>query len=93
MKIVAAFIAWIALGGSALGEHCYLVKAMDALLLQRYAEQPAALGLESSGKLLKLYVNSGPKATWTMVMITPEGWACVIAVGTNWSFSEKEDAL
>ena len=51
-------------------------------LSKQYDEKPVAMGLQSSGNLLQVFVSK--KGTWTVVSETPRGMSCIIAVGTNW---------
>ncbi len=53
------------------------------LLAERYGEQPAALGLQTNGWLLQLFVSKEQRS-WTMVSVSPEGIGCVLAAGRDW---------
>jgi hypothetical protein len=51
---------------------------------QHYAEAPVSIGLQSNGHLLQLFASAG-RATWTIVSLSPDGQACVVAAGSDWS--------
>jgi len=59
--------------------HDKLVQMLDG----RYSERPVAFGLEASGRLFEVFAAEDG-ATWTMVITTPEGASCVVAVGEEW---------
>ena len=52
-------------------------------LANRYNERPVSMGLEISGKLIELFTTADG-STWTLVMIMPDGPACVVAAGVEW---------
>jgi hypothetical protein len=47
-----------------------------------FKEQRTALGLMLTGNLLEVYVATG--GSWTIVVSTPNGLACIVASGENW---------
>jgi hypothetical protein len=56
---------------------------LTEMLEQKFAEQPTALGLQSNGQLLEVFVaNDG--TSWTIVVTRPDGWSCIVAVGERW---------
>jgi hypothetical protein len=59
--------------------HDKLVEMLDG----RYSERPVAAGLEVGGRLFEVFA-ADDGATWTMVITTPEGASCVVAVGQEW---------
>ena len=59
--------------------HDNLVEMLDG----RYSEKPVAAGLEAGGRLFEVFA-APDGATWTMVITTPEGASCVVAVGEDW---------
>jgi hypothetical protein len=62
---------------------CQSRDSLVELLRERYAERPAAAGLEATGRLIELF-TSADNDSWTMVMTMPAGESCVIAVGEYW---------
>lgn len=53
-----------------------------ALLGDNYAEQPRAIGLTASGRVLEVFTSSS--GTWTMLVTYPNGVTCVVATGDSW---------
>jgi hypothetical protein len=53
------------------------------LLEQKFAELPSALGLQSNGHLVEVFVSSD-STSWTIVVTRPDGWSCVVAAGRYW---------
>ncbi len=71
-------------GQTACLAHDKLAEMLDG----RYSEKPVALGLEASGRLFEVFA-ARDGATWTMVVTTPEGASCVIAVGEQWHVPQQ----
>ncbi|MDP7380659.1 MAG: hypothetical protein QGF33_04775 [Alphaproteobacteria bacterium] len=61
---------------------CARHDAMTKHLSVSYAEQPLNLALDANGNMVE--VNSSNQGSWTMVVITPAGVACVVATGEAW---------
>ena len=62
---------------------CHSHADLAAMLNQKYAEQPSAVGLQANGDLVEVFVaNDG--TSWTIVVTRPDGWSCIVAVGENW---------
>jgi hypothetical protein len=72
-------IAFAASAQTACLSHDKLAQMLDG----RYSEKPVAAGLEAGGRLFEVFAAKDG-ATWTMVLTTPEGASCVVAVGENW---------
>ena len=85
IRIIALLIAFTsvialpAFGQSACLPHGKLVDLLDG----RYSEQRVAMGLESNGRLFEVFATEDG-STWTMVVTTPNGAACVVAAGLEW---------
>lgn len=63
-------------------------------LARVYEERPTAVGLTSSGELIEL-VRTEDGATWTLLVTSTAGRACILAVGEAWrrrDSSEREPA-
>lgn len=58
-----------------------------ALLAKDYREQPAALGLSSSGRILELVIRDDGRS-WTVLTTSPEGVSCVLDAGGDWIMKE-----
>ncbi len=48
----------------------------------RYAENPVAMGLASSGGVVEVLASEG--GSWTLLVTMPNGVSCVVAAGENW---------
>src|ERR671919_860797 len=62
---------------------CASHEAVSKQLEQRHAEVPVAMGLAASGKLLQVFA-SADGASWTVVLIEPDGTNCIAASGRYW---------
>ena len=62
---------------------CYSHTEVARQLQGSYAEAPVSLGVQSNDNLLQVFA-SATTGSWTIVSITPDGVACVLAVGNNW---------
>ena len=58
--------------------------ALVKLLKDRYAEVPAAFGLDRDGWLVEVFTN-GDSATWTIVRTRPSGESFVVTTGQLWT--------
>ena len=70
---------------------CQSRDSLAKLLEERFTETPVAAGLEAGGRLVELFA-SADSASWTMVMTTPAGESCVMAVGEHW-MDRKQPAI
>ncbi len=70
-------------GAAAQSGFCLERDKLAEALGGRYSEKPIAAGLDNAGKLLEIFATVD-RATWTMIMTTPEGTSCVIAAGEQW---------
>jgi len=61
---------------------CMHHENLVSFLSGRHDEFPRALGLVADRGLMEVYVS--PAGTWTIVMTTPRGVACIIAAGDTW---------
>ncbi len=53
------------------------------LLTESLHEQPVAAGLAESGRVIEVYANA-ERSSWTMIVTSPTGTACVVAAGEHW---------
>jgi hypothetical protein len=63
---------------------CLAYEDAAKLLTQKHQEAPTAMGLTSSGQVMQLF-RSSDGATWTLMLVTPDGLACAMASGEDWS--------
>jgi len=52
-------------------------------LSANYNEAPAALGMASNGGVLEVMTSKDGK-TWTVLLTTPDGNSCLVAMGNSW---------
>ncbi len=52
------------------------------LLGTRYQETRKAMGLVSTRGMMEVYVSAA--GTWTVLLTSPEGIACIVAAGDAW---------
>lgn len=91
--VVAFFLGWVALPvAPATAEPsspmlpdlpCSGYDQIRRELDEQYAEEPVSLGLQSNGNLLQVFASS-ESGTWTIVSMSPNGTACVVAAGASW---------
>ena len=60
---------------------------MIAMLSQKYKEAPIALGVTYSGGLVEV-LTTGDGRTWSIIVTTPQGMTCLVAVGEGWRSKE-----
>jgi hypothetical protein len=71
------------MSGPAAAPACRSHTDLAEMLDQKFAEKPSALGLQSNGHLLEVFVaNDG--TSWTILVTNPDGWSCIVAVGEHW---------
>ena len=70
-------------GGPARAIPCFRYADVTRQLRGSYAEAPVSLGVQSNGNLLQVFASAAT-GSWTIVSTTPDGMACVLAVGNNW---------
>jgi len=61
---------------------CMAHKTLVSYLTEKFDESPRALGLVASRNVMEVYVSD--KGTWTIVMTTVQGVACIVAAGDTW---------
>jgi hypothetical protein len=77
-------LAAVALAPSpAAANPCFPRDELLALLAERYGEVPAGAGL-SRGHLVELLARPDG-ASWTVLVIRPDGVACPVAAGEGWT--------
>ncbi len=55
-------------------------------LAEKYREIPVAAGVTNTGRLVEI-LTTGDGATWTIIISSPDGQACVVAAGESWRFN------
>ncbi len=60
-------------------------------LAQKYHELPVAIGVTNRGGLVEV-LSSGDGKTWTIIISSPDGEACLVAAGEGWRALPQADA-
>lgn len=59
------------------------------LLDRSFAENPVATGLTSGGLLLEVFTNE-TGSSWTVLVTSPRGISCPVAIGEGWQPRQPE---
>ncbi len=62
---------------------CGTRDSVVAVLDEKYGEVRHGLGLSGPKAIFELYANE-TTGTWTILSTTPNGWTCIMAIGTDW---------
>src|SRR5688572_11040528 len=57
-------------------------------ITQRFKETPEANGITPDGMLLEVFVSEA--RSWTILLTTPQGIACIAATGENWERQSRK---
>ncbi len=60
-------------------------------LAQKYQELPVAVGVTNRGGLVEV-LSTGDGKTWTIIISSPDGQACMVAAGEGWRALPQADA-
>ena len=60
-------------------------------LAQKYQELPVAVGVTNRGALVEV-LSTGDGKTWTIIISSPDGEACMVAAGEGWRALPQADA-
>lgn len=84
-----ALLASVAFGdGPAQAQtHCEVRASLIEKLHKGFGEYPVAIGLASTGNLLEVLISAD--GTWTILITSPNGLACVAATGEHWQTLPK----
>lgn len=65
---------------------------MTKLLSGKYKEMPRAIGVSSTGKsVLEVYTST--EGSWTVLMTTAKGMACIMGAGHSWQDKDQTQYL
>ena len=62
---------------------CYYRDIMIEYLKSKYGEAPASFGLTKNGLIFEILAS--PDGAWTVLLNHPNGQACILASGTDWT--------
>ncbi|MAS43852.1 MAG: hypothetical protein CML43_12135 [Rhodobacteraceae bacterium] len=78
-------------GGSAGGSMCGDRGKVVSRLAEKYGETRRGYGLQRGSAVVEVYA-SGDTGSWTILLSTPNGLACLLAAGQNWAPTPEEAA-
>ena len=55
-----------------------------AMLAEQYSEHPIGAGIAADGASI-LEVYAAEDGSWTLLRVTPDGQACIVGFGENWT--------
>ncbi len=58
---------------------------------KRHQEAPTSMGLASNGKMVEVLTSE--TGTWTIIVTSPDGTACVVAAGEAWQSMMPQVAM
>lgn len=70
---------------------CGLRADFIAHLEKRHQEQPTSMGLASNGKMVEVLTSED--GTWTILVTSADGTACVVAAGEAWQNTQPQVAM
>ena len=76
---IAALVVLTGLAVKAQTPPCIVLTDALAALQQRYGEVPRVSGLASNGSLM--IITAGEAGGWSVLLVTPDGQACMVASG------------
>lgn len=89
--ILAMIAAFLVLTGAATvnaaGSQCGPVDQILSLLVDKYGEQMIGEGFGPNGIRLLPFAHPDGN-TWTTVVVVPDGTACLLASGTDWTLHD-----
>jgi len=80
----AALSLGLSFAASATGPLCGDRDAIVADLEANHDETAQSVALSTLGQLLEIFVSG--QGTWTALLSTPEGTACIVAYGGAWEY-------
>jgi hypothetical protein len=80
--LAAAAMITSAVVAPAAAAQCGPRSALLEHLSKQFKEEPRALGLVGSAGVLEIYVSS--HGSWTLLITSPGGTACIMAAGESW---------
>ena len=58
-------------------------KLVVSQLEAKFGEEPVAIGLSDSGRLIEILVGQAG-GTFTVILTTPQGLSCIVLTGEDW---------
>ena len=85
MRFIAMIAPVVILTGPAYAQsQCGPLEDVLSILANKYTESTVAVGMADNG--MALQVIASPKGgSWTIIALRPDGIACILATGHDWS--------
>lgn len=87
LALLTVFAAWPLLAQGNCGGYADAAAALSS----RWGEAPVGGGLDAQGNLVQVWANLDT-GTWSVLVLTPGGPACLVASGDNWQAMEPPAA-
>lgn len=87
LAVLAGLTLSLATGAAAAQTVCGDREEIVESLRQSFNEEPAAMGLSSSGALMEILTSE--RGSWTLMLTMPTGQTCVLAAGEHWESLPK----
>lgn len=72
-------------GGPASGQQpCAPHEMLRSALAGEHGESPAGAGIDNRGVVIEVY-TARDGSTWTILVVRPDGIACIAGAGTRWT--------
>lgn len=79
MGVFLFLISFLLVSGLAQAAPCGKRPDVVEILRKRHGEQPMQIALTANGQVLEIWTN--PDGPWTLLVTSPEGFACIQATG------------
>lgn len=104
MKLIGKFVGILAIGAAIFSapaiapynpahatSMCGSHNDVTSLLSKRYKEARRAIGMVSDEGVMEVFVSSD--GTWSIILTSTKGMACIIAAGKNWQEMKEVGAF
>ena len=71
-------------------QNCAPIDAVNERLADQYGETLQTLATAQSGQTIVSQYANPETGTWTLLLVSPEGVACLVASGENWQLVQAE---
>jgi hypothetical protein len=95
MRVILPLIALLSTTPAMAQEEnrCAPYPDVEAMLAKEYQEARTAQGIGGEGKHMMVIFAAPNGATWTAVLLSPDGTACLVDAGTDWVFQSDAPAV
>lgn len=86
IRLTLAFLLFALPASAQQRQLCAPRAALVEKLAQEFGEAPTAGGIDGAGNLMEIL--TGPKGTWTLLIVRPDKIACIVGSGEGWLIYE-----